>query len=518
MPKPRRIPLAMKTRILLFLITLVCAAAASMPSVYAATITVQDTGDGTANAANCPGSGCRLRDALAAATDGDTINFSVTTPATITLTSGQLVVGNSVAISGPGADQLSVNGNAASLVFYINSGLTVTISGLTITNGSADNGSGIYNDHSNLTVSSSTVSDNSASYGGGIFNDGGFDGLSFASLTINTSTVSGNSASVIGGGILNFGPDGIVDLTINNSTVSGNLATSGGDGGGIYNDGFDGLADLTINNSTVSGNSATSGGGIYNSGGGFPPFFQGLATVTIQDTILNAGASGENIYNDSGAVTSQGYNLSSDNGGGFLTATGDQINTNPMLGPLQDNGGPTFTHALLSGSPAIDKGDPNFNPNDFNPPMLYDQRGPGFPRVVNNRIDIGAFEVQTIVCPQGKGYWKNNPNAWPVSSLMLGSQTYTKSELLTILRTPIKGDASLILADQLIAAKLNIASGADGTPVTSTITHADFLLSSFSGKLPYKVKPSTSTGQAMVNDAATLNDYNNGLLTSGCGG
>ena len=486
MPKPRRIPLAMKTRILLFLITLVCAAAASMPSVYAATITVQDTGDGTANAANCPGSGCRLRDALAAATDGDTINFSVTTPATITLTSGQLVVGNSVAISGPGADQLSVNGNAASLVFYINSGLTVTISGLTITNGSADNGSGIYNDHSNLTVSSSTVSDNSASYGGGIFNDGGFDGLSFASLTINNSTVSGNSASVIGGGILNFGPDGIVDLTINNSTVSGN--------------------------------SATSGGGIYNSGGGFPPFFQGLATVTIQDTILNAGASGENIYNDSGAVTSQGYNLSSDNGGGFLTATGDQINTNPMLGPLQDNGGPTFTHALLSGSPAIDKGDPNFNPNDFNPPMLYDQRGPGFPRVVNNRIDIGAFEVQTIVCPQGKGYWKNNPNAWPVSSLMLGSQTYTKSELLTILRTPIKGDASLILADQLIAAKLNIANGADGTPVTSTITHADFLLSSFSGKLPYKVKPSTSTGQAMVNDAATLNDYNNGLLTSGCGG
>src|SRR5438034_984915 len=159
MPKPRRIPLAMKTRILLFLITLVCAA-------------------------------------------------------------------------------------AASLVFYINSGLTVTISGLTITNGSADNGSGIYNDHSNLTVSSSTVSDNSASYGGGIFNDGGFDGLSFASLTINNSTVSGNSASVIGGGILNFGPDGIVDLTINNSTVSGNLDTSGGDGGGIHNDVFDGHADL----------------------------------------------------------------------------------------------------------------------------------------------------------------------------------------------------------------------------------------------------------------------------------
>src|SRR5438034_11838826 len=109
MPKPRRIPLAMKTRILLFLITLVCAAAASMPSVYAATITVQNTGDGAANAANCPGSGCRLRDALAKASGDatiDTIDFSVTTPATITLTSGQLEVNANVTISGPGAANL----------------------------------------------------------------------------------------------------------------------------------------------------------------------------------------------------------------------------------------------------------------------------------------------------------------------------------------------------------------------------------------------------------------------------
>ena len=78
---------------------------------------------------------------------------------------------------------------------------------------------------------------------------------------------------------------------------------------------------------------------------------------------------------------------------------------------------------------------------------------------------------------------------------MLGSQTYTKTELLTILNTPTgsgtKADASLILADQLIAAKLNIANGADGTPVTSTITNADFLLSGFNGKLPYHVKPSS---------------------------
>jgi hypothetical protein len=133
-----------------------------------------------------------------------------------------------------------------------------------------------------------------------------------------------------------------------------------------------------------------------------------------------------------------------------------------MLGPLQDNGGPTFTHELLTGSPAIQAGDP-----DFTPPPDYDQRGSGFPRVVNNRIDIGAFEVQQAPpCPHWQGYWKNNCNLWPASALpmKLGTQTYQtyiQTELLTILRTSVgsgrRADASLILADQLIAAKLNIA-------------------------------------------------------------
>src|SRR5262249_1812615 len=63
--------------------------------------------------------------------------------------------------------------------------------------------------------------------------------------------------------------------------------------------------------------------------------------------------------------------------------------TDPLIGPLQDNGGSTFTHALLKGSPAIDTADPNFTP-----PPFFDQRGPGFDRIVNGRIDIGSFEVQ----------------------------------------------------------------------------------------------------------------------------
>jgi hypothetical protein len=121
-------------------------------------------------------------------------------------------------------------------------------------------------------------------------------------------------------------------------------------------------------------------------------------------------------------------------------------------------------------------------------------------------------------CPLTQGYWKNHPAAWPVHSLMLGSQTYNMMELLNILGTPSGGDASLILAKQLIAAKLNIANGSDPTPISSTIADADSLLSMFSGKLPYNVKPSSDIGQMMINDANTLDQYNNGLLTPGCAG
>src|SRR5437667_177991 len=119
-----------------------------------------------------------------------------------------------------------------------------------------------------------------------------------------------------------------------------------------------------------------------------------------------------------------------------------------------------------------------------------------------------ATPTPTSICPHPQGYWKNNPNAWPVNSLMLGSQTYTKTELLRILRTPVgtgpRADASLILADQLIAAKLNIANGVDGTPVTSAIADANAVLSLYSGKLPYRVRPNSTNGQRMVNDANVL--------------
>src|SRR6266487_2984546 len=118
------------------LLSLVVAAALSSTAARATTLTVTSTADDGTTAGT-------LRSVLASATDGDTIDFSVT--GAITLTTGQLVVDKSVEILGPGANNLAIDGNAISRVFYIASGKTVSISGLTITNGSADLGGGIHN-------------------------------------------------------------------------------------------------------------------------------------------------------------------------------------------------------------------------------------------------------------------------------------------------------------------------------------------------------------------------------------
>jgi hypothetical protein len=218
-------------------------------------------------------------------------------------------------------------------------------------------------------MTSSTIRDNSVGLlGAGIYNRG--------MMTITSSTLSANRADGQhdgegygdGGGIYNGG-----SVTLTNSTLSSNVSSRSA--GGVAN-----VGSLTVTHSTLSDNIALEGGGFTN---------RNNATLDIGNTVLKAGTAGANIFNSSSTVTSHGYNLSSDDGSGFLTATGDQISTDPLLGPLQHNGGPTVTHELLTGSPAINAGDPNFVP-----PPLYDQRGLGYDRVVGGRIDIGAFEVQ----------------------------------------------------------------------------------------------------------------------------
>ena len=362
-------------------------------SAYATTITVTNTND------SGPGS---LRQALVDSQDGDRIDFDPSLKGqTISLTSAGLLINKSITISGLGPNLLAVSRaqNAPAFrIFNLMPGRSVTIQGLTISNGLAPEfgcGGGILDEGSSLSLINCTVSGNSTDgTGGGICADAN------ATLTIDSSTLSGNYAGDYGGGIANSGT-----LTINNSTLSGNRGEFAA--GAILN-GFNGDASLTVSNSTLSENTTQlHGGGIFtegqsaignstlsgNSGMTAGAIYNRLATLDIESTILNRGESGPNILND-GTVTSHGYNLSSDDGSGYLIGPGDQINTNPLLGPLQNNGGPTFTHQLLPGSPAIDAGDPNFTP-----PPFFDQRGPGFDRLVNGRTDKGSFELQAGTSP-----------------------------------------------------------------------------------------------------------------------
>jgi len=137
----------------LFLIALIVAAAVGLASLNGATITVVNTNDSGAGS---------LRQSLASASDGDTIDFGVT--GTITLMTGELLVDKSITINGPGSDHLTVDGNHASRVFHVSGGVTATIAGLTISNGSAsDWGDGIHNDQSVLTVNNCSIVGNFAS-------------------------------------------------------------------------------------------------------------------------------------------------------------------------------------------------------------------------------------------------------------------------------------------------------------------------------------------------------------------
>jgi hypothetical protein len=238
-----------------------------------------------------------------------------------------------------------------------------------------------------MVITNSIVSYNSAGvrnefpagFGGGISNSG--------TMTITDTAITNNSTYLGGGGIANGGT-----LTITGSTISGNLAEAHLEGkplgraGGIS-------GPVTLINSTLSDNFAPLGGGGLEGGGIIKNSTisgnsnGGISTnaMEIGDTILD----GNTNANIDGTATSLGYNISSDDGGGNLTGPGDQINTDPMIGPLQNNGGPTLTHALLPGSPAVNAGDPNFTR-----PPFYDQRGSPFVRVFDGRIDIGSFEVQ----------------------------------------------------------------------------------------------------------------------------
>ncbi|MGB5052107.1 MAG: FG-GAP-like repeat-containing protein, partial [Caldilineaceae bacterium] len=242
-----------------------------------------------------------------------------------------------------------------------------------------------------IVVTSSTISGNisNGGDGGGLYIPSGF-------TIINDSTISGNTANGTngGGGIFAFGGS----FTAKNITVSGNISAS--NGGGVV---AGGASTCLISNSTITGNSAS--GGPFGGGGGIA--YIGGVPPTVRSSIIAGNTNATTGPDVLGAVISEGYNLVRDGTGstGF-TGTGDQVGTggapiNPLLGPLASNGGPTFTHALLFGSPAIDKG------INASTPLTTDQRGAGFARIFDDpaiapasggdETDIGAFEAQAVI-------------------------------------------------------------------------------------------------------------------------
>jgi hypothetical protein len=339
---------------------------------------------------NCksPQTACKtIGHAIFLASSGDSVKVA---PATYT---ENLTIGINLKIVGARAKTTIIDGGKGGTVVTVTYGADVTLLDLTIRNGfTTFRGGGIYNSGT-LRINRCTISDNvvfvamrfAQRGGGGIYNQG--------KLTIAGSTISGNSASttyngdsggvIAGGGIFNAGTKG---LTINDSTLSGNSATQFGDqncvmayGGGIFVQG-----GTVLNNSTLSGNYALGCGGLGYGGG-----ISGGAT--LQNTIVANSPYGGNC---SGTMTSKGYNLSSDDTCNF-NGPGDLNNTDPILGQLGNYGGPTQTIPLLSGSPAIDAGNPNGCTDGQGHLLKTDQRGKPRPdREDKTGCDMGAYERQ----------------------------------------------------------------------------------------------------------------------------
>ncbi len=365
--------------------------------------------------------------------------------------SGDLDITGDLTIDGAGADSSIIDANGIDRVFQVLPGMTVKMDGVTVRNGNLRGPGGGISNRGAITLTNSVVTDSTGGHGGGIFNngtmtltdstvsdssgDGGVyssaDGLgggifNNGTMTVNRSTVSGNTAPGVywfpvgGGGIFNSrgtmtlthstvsgntAGTGVVNLngslTVQNSTISGNTGNTGYGGGGLINFSFHGHATTSVSSSTIAENTNLAG-----RGHAIAVAFSPAGSLTVKNSILagpTAGAGGD-CY---GGVTSLGHNLASDNSCG-LSGSGDLNNTNPLLGPLADDGGPTETHPLLSGSPAIDA-----------VPLAScavstDQRGVARPQ--GSACDIGAYELVAdlkvdIVIKPGNGPNSVNPRS-----------------------------------------------------------------------------------------------------------
>jgi hypothetical protein len=347
-----------------------------------------------------------LRQAIADIACGGTITFDPDLAGgTIILTGGSLTIGKDMTIDASAAPGLAISGDNASQVFFVESGVTAMMRNLTIRDGNTlDFGGGISN-AGDLTIINGIIADNNAEgSGGGIDNEG--------TLTIINSGLYNNTSNSFGGAIANSG--GVV--TILNSTLSGNNANGGdpgSDGGGAINQ-FSDSSAMNITHSTITNNSAPNVAGrdgIWLEDG----------SLTVRHSIVagnGADGNGANCTIDGGTFTPTGENIDDD-----ASCTGfSKQNTDPQLDPLADNGGPSLTHALLSGSPAIDAVPVN-ECND----VTTDQRGVVRPQ--GPACDIGAFEFEAA-----------NGNTSPVADDQTISTTQDQPTSITLTASDVDGD------------------------------------------------------------------------------
>ncbi len=311
----------------------------------------------------------------------DVINLTNSTY-TLTTSMPSTTTGVPTILTTATAGTLTINGNGATItrsaaggtpnfrLFMVNNFGNLTLATMRLTNGLSGYGGAIRN-NGTLTITDSTLSGNTVTVGGGAI--GNFAGT----VTLNRSTLSGNTASF---GSAMYIEQGTMRLI--NSTLSGNTSTSFDFYSAAVYSGES--PTIVIINSTITANTANSGPGGLNLNG---------TTVTIQNSIVANNNGANNCAVTGGTFTDGGNNLDNGTSCGFSGAVGQ--NTNPQLGALANNGGVTQTHALLTGSPAINAGNNAKAVDAFGAALTTDQRGAGFARTTNTTVDIGAYEAVT---------------------------------------------------------------------------------------------------------------------------
>lgn len=388
----------------------------SVPFLTLTVTKTADTDDGVCD------TDCSLREALARANARPTADVIVVPPGTYPLTLGSLAIADDVTLNGGGAATTVLDGGQLVRVLTVQAGVVATVSGVTVTNGRADeeNGGGILN-AGTLTLVQSRITGNHAGgvlvgdefcyFFGGCAQYGGSGGgiYSTGPLTVVDSAIDDNTASLTGNLCSDFTPPltaipcgGFVAgggifagaaLNLVNVTVSGNFAADVDIGAGANCGGILARADAVIANSTIASNGASPFdffGTTYEKVGGVCT--DAGATVTMRNSIVSVetGPAAPRVAcGRTGAIVADAYNLEFPTDSCAFSGT-DLRGVDPLLTDLQDNGGPTPTRALISGSPAIDAGSPALPGSGGNACESFDQRGEMRPE--GPRCDIGAYE------------------------------------------------------------------------------------------------------------------------------